>query len=300
MWFRNLQVFRIAAGLPATAAELSATLTGLTFQPCSAQDLSSAGWIAPRAGGELVHAVGGHWLLALRREQKLLPGSVVREEAEERARQIEAEMGVRPGRKRMLELREQVMQELLPRAFSRRATTWLWCDPRGGWLGIDASSRARAEDALELLVKAVDGLRLAPLHTALAPAAAMARWLSGDEAPAGFTIDRDCELRLPAGEHATVRYVRHDLSGDEVRQHLANGKQPTRLALTWADRLSFVFTDTLEIKRLAFLDVLEDELQQQAGSADESFDASFALMAGEFSRLLPDLVAALGGEVDAG
>lgn len=297
MWFRNLQVLRLVAGCPSTAAELSAALAKLTFQPCGSQDLRTAGWTPPQPEGELVHAVGQHWLLALRREQKLLPSSVVRQEAEERARQIEAEAGYKPGRKQMAELREQVTQELLPRAFSRRTTTWVWLDARGGWLGIDASSSAVADEVLEMLVKCVDGLRLARLHTQTAPVAAMAAWLAGDEAPAGFTVDRDCELRLPAGEHATVRYVRHDLSGEEVRAHLAAGKQPTRLALTWSDRLSFVLTDKLEIKRLNFLDVVKEEFEQQVTDAGEAFAAGLALMSGEFARFLPDLVEALGGEV---
>jgi recombination associated protein RdgC len=127
----------------------------------------------------------------------------------------------------------------------------------------------------------------------------MADWLAAGEAPAGFTIDRDCELKAAGEEKAVVRYVRHTLEGDEVKAHLAAGKQPTRLALTWDERISFVITEKLEIKRLAFLDLLKEEAEKGAEHADEQFDADFALMTGELSRLLPQLVAALGGEVDA-
>jgi recombination associated protein RdgC len=127
----------------------------------------------------------------------------------------------------------------------------------------------------------------------------MADWLAAGEAPPGFTIDRDCELKAAGEEKAVVRYVRHTLEGDEVKAHLAAGKQPTRLALTWDDRISFVLTEKLEVKRLAFLDLLKEAAEQGVEHADEQFDADFALMSGELGRLLPQLVAALGGEADA-
>ena len=124
----------------------------------------------------------------------------------------------------------------------------------------------------------------------------MTDWLVSGEAPADFTVDRDCELRSPLEEKATVRYVRHPLDGTEIREHIVAGKVPTRLALTWKDRLSFVLTDKLEIKRLAFLDIIKEEAETQAETAAEQFDADFTLMTGELARFLPDLVAALGGE----
>ena len=127
----------------------------------------------------------------------------------------------------------------------------------------------------------------------------MADWLAGGEAPFGFTIDRDCELKSVAEEKAAVAYKRHPLEGDvadEVKSHLAGGKMPTRLALTWDERISFVLTEKLEIKRLAFLDILKEEAEKSAECADEQFDADFALMTGELVRFIPQLVEALGGE----
>ncbi len=120
--------------------------------------------------------------------------------------------------------------------------------------------------------------------------------LAGGAAPAGFTIDRDCELKASGDEKSAVRYVRHPLEGNEIRAHLAGGKLPTRLALTWDDRISFILTEKLEIKRLAFLDLLKEQAERSAEHADEQFDADFALMTGELSRFLPQLIEALGGE----
>lgn len=298
MWFKNLQIYRIPANWDLSAEALEEQLGKKRFQPCGSQDQETRGWTTPTAGDTLVHRVGGQWLIALGFEQRLLPSSVVKQEAEERAEALADQQGYKPGRKQMKELREQVMQEFLPRAFTRRRKVFAWLDPVNGWLGIDAPSQARAEDVLEALRQALDSFPLALVRTERSPASAMADWLAGGEAPAGFSIDQDCELRAVTEDKAAVRYVRHALEGDEVRGHLEAGKMPTRLALTYDDRVSFVLTEKLEIKRLDFLDVVKEKVDE-AGAEDAQalFDAGFALMTGELQHLLPAVVEALGGEL---
>jgi recombination associated protein RdgC len=300
MWFKNLQIYRLPAGWNIGAEVLEEQLARKRFVPCGSQDQETRGWLSPTGDEFLVHRVGGQWLIALGVEQKLLPSSVVKQEAEDRAEEIAARQGYKLGRKQMKDLREQVLQELLPRAFTRRRKAYAWIDPVGGWLGIDAPSQARAEDVLEVLRQTLDSLPLTLLRTQVSPVSAMADWLAGGEAPAGFTIDQDCELRSVTEDKAAVRYVRHPLEGDEVRNHLVAGKLPTRLALTFDERVSFVLTEKLEIKRLDFLDVVKEKVDE-AGAEDARalFDAGFALMTGEVARLLPALVEALGGELQA-
>ncbi|MBI4755931.1 MAG: recombination-associated protein RdgC [Betaproteobacteria bacterium] len=298
MWFRNLQIYRLPAPWALALDTLEAQLARQSFHPCGSQDLVSRGFVAPAEGERLVHAVGGQWLIALGLDQKLLPASVVNQVAAERAEEIAASQGYRPGRKQMREIREAVMQELLPRAFSRRRRVWAWIDPAAGWLAVDAPSAARAEELLEVMRKALDELPLRLLKTRRSPGSAMTQWLAAGEAPGAFTIDQDCELRSASDEKAAVRYVRHALDGRDVRDHLAAGKQTTRLALTFNDRVSFVLSEKGEVKRLAFLDVVREQAPQDARSREEQLDADFALMTGELSRLLPALVEALDGEVE--
>lgn len=298
MWFKNLQIYRLPQNWNIDAETIESQLAGRRFHPCGSQDQETRGWVSPTGDDVLVHRVGGHWLIALGFEQRLLPASVVKQEAEERAEEIAAQQGYKPGRKQMKELREQIMQEFLPRAFTRRRKVFAWIDPAGGWLGIDAPSQARAEDVLEMLRQSVDSLPLALVRTERSPSSAMADWLAAGEAPAGFTIDQDCELRSVTEEKAAVRYVRHTLEGEEVRGHLEAGKMPTRLALTFEERVSFVLTEKMEIKRLDFLDVVKEKVEESgAEDARALFDAGFALMTGELRELLPAVIDALGGEI---
>lgn len=300
MWFKNIRLCRLPTPWNMDLAKFEELLARGPFVKCPSNQPQSRGWVSPRRDGALVFALGRQWLIALTVEQRLLPSSVVNDAVKERAEAMEAQQGYAPGRKQLKELRERVTEEMMPQAFTRQRTTYAWIDPVNGWFGVDAGTSAKAEEVIEHLRHCLDEFPLSAIRTQQSPQSAMADWLAGGEAPAGFTIDRDCELKACGEEKAAVRYVRHPLEGDthdEVKAHLASGKLPTKLALTWDDRISFVLGDRLEIKRLAFLDLLKEEAEKSAERADEQFDADFALMTGEFARFIPCVIDALRGEV---
>ena len=298
--FKNLQIYRLPAPWGIDLAKLEEQLARGTFARCASHEPMSRGWVSPRKDGALIHACNRQWLIALAVEQRLLPSSVVNEEVKERAEKLTEQQGYAPGRKALRELKERVTEELMPRAFTKKRTAFVWIDPVNGWFVVDAGSQAKAEEAIEHLRHCLDEFPLKPLHTQLSPQSAMADWLAGGDAPDGFTIDRDCDLKSDSEEKAAVRYVRHALGDEvsgEIKAHLAAGKLPTKLALTWDDRISFVLTEKLEVKRLTFLDILKEQAEKAAEHADEQFDADFALMTGELQRMLPAVIGALGGEV---
>lgn len=299
MWFHNLQLYRLTDAWALDAGRLQAKLARHAFHSCNPTDMQASGWVPPRGmDDELVLASRKQLLICLGVEQKLLPASVIRQYAQDRLITLEAQQGFKPGRKQVMEVREAITAELLPRAFVKRRLTYAWIDPLGNWLAIDAASQAKADEFIEKLKLSLDELPLKLLRTRLAPATAMTDWLSAGEAPAGFTIDRDCELREPSGERATVRYARHTLEAAEIGRHIAGGKTATRLALTWQERISLVLTEELQIRRLAFLDILKEEVGRQTENADELFEADFILMSGELSKMLSQLTEALGGEAE--
>lgn len=298
MWFKNLQIYRLPAPWAVTTAQLEADLAPHAFQPCTSLDMQSQGWVSPRENGELVYSLNKQILLLLGTEKKLLPTTVINQVTKIKAVEIEEQQGFKPGRKQMKEIKEQVTDDLLPRAFSIWRQTWVWIDPVNGWLVVDAGSPAKADEVLKLLIKSIDKLPMEALHVAQSPVAAMTEWLVADAAPSGFTVDQDTELRSSGEGKATVRYVRHTLEAEDVRRHIESGKQCTRLAMTWADKISFVLTESLTIKRVAPLDVIKENTDVTAQNDDERFDSDVALMTGELTRLLSDLVDALGGEIE--
>lgn len=293
--FKNVLVYRIVRWDPQPLAAVEERLQAAAFVECGPSQAESAGWVPPRGErhGALLESVGGQWLLRLMVETRAVPGGAVKTRLEAELDRVEQETGRRPKGKRAKELKEDVVRELLPRAFPKRGSTLVWVDAAAGRVVLDTTGGKRADRIATLLIEAHGGgLTLAPLQTQRAPAAAMSHWLSSKEPPAAFSLDRECELKQPDSEQATVRYARHALDIDEVAAHIEQGKRPTQVAMTWDGRMSFVLTETLTLKKLKRLDSSDE-----GGEAREAgFDGDVALATGDLGRLIPDLIEALDGE----
>jgi len=300
MWFKNLLIYRLTSVIRLKADAVEAKLKENALQPCGSFEMESRGWVAPRAEDHFLHSLERQWLITFGVNQKLLPGSVITQTAKERAGKLAQKQEHPVGRKQMREIRERVLEELMPKALSRRRTLGAWIDPVNGWLVVDTAADKKADELLESLISAEIEFEIKRLECQQSPAAQMNLWLSSGKIPAPFTIDQDLELKASGDSRATVRYVNHPLEGKEIRDHIAGGKTATRLGMTWKNRISFVLTDQLQIKRVAFLDILKGETESQAEDAEEQFDIDFALMTGELAALLADLTKALGGEKKSG
>ena len=301
--FKNVMMYRMLSPWTLTAAHLEAALEPARYVECSGSQEKSVGWVAPRgqAHGALVEVVGGQWILKLMVETKVLPASVVKRRAQEQLAQIEASTGRKPGKKEAREILEDARMGLLPMAFTKQGATTVWIDPQAMLLVLDAGSQGRADEVMTALVKAIDGLAVQLINTQMSPAAAMAQWLASKEAPPGFSVDRECELKAADESKAVVRYTRHALDTDEVSEHIAMGKMPTRLAMTWNEHVSYVLTEALQLKKVAVLDVVVEAASALASDGkDDNFDADVAIATGELQQLIPDLLEALGGEVQPG
>lgn len=292
MWFKNIQAYRITGG-NITPDSLEQALSQHALQPCTQMELQSRGWLTPRdEQPNFVHAYGQHWLIAFGVEKKLLPASVVNQHAKNRVTQIEQMQGYKAGKRQVRDIKEATVIELLPRAFAQRHKTYAWIDALNNRLILDTSSASKAEEFIEVLLKTVQGITLAPLDTKISPSSAMTRWLSGDDLPSIFTVDRDCELQGMSDEKETIRYSHHILEAEETGRHIRAGKKAIKLALTWDSKISFVLQDNLQLRRIAPQDILKESSE----SAEELFVSDFTIMTGELSELITDLIDALGGE----
>jgi len=299
LWFRNLLPYRLASDHGLTADNIALALEKKPFIPCGSHDIISQGWIPPAAhtpdlfAPSLQDAV----LVCLKTEEKLLPAAVVREQADQRIKKIEAEEGRRVGRREIKEIRERIAEELVPRAFVKSRIQRALIDLQNGWIWVEGGSASKAELLLSFLRETLGSLPSRLIDTQTSPQTALTIWLQ-EGAPEPFTLDTDCELRFPGDGGAVARFTRQALDTDEVRQSLLAGKLVSRLGLAWEDRIAFQLTEKFEIKRLTMLDRLNDALEDADVSDQASmFDASFTLLIGELGNLFPLLMDVLGGEV---
>ena len=297
MWFKNLVIYRLPADWSIGPPELERQLNARTLQPCGPFEMLSRGWVAPSSTGRLVHTVNQQHLIALGVNQKLLPASIIRQVTLERSEALAREQGFRVGRRQMRDLKMQVTEELRAKALTRRRITRAWIDPANGWLVVDAAGAAKAEELIEILRDTLGSLAVQMIETQRSPQMSMAVWLKLGAAPLRLTIEQDLELKAANQGKTTIRYSHHPLEGKEIQGHLAAGLYPTRLGLTWNDRIAFVLNEKLQLKRVEFLEMSQDTAADGELDEVEQFDIDFAVMAGELAKLLDDVLAALGTEV---
>ena len=303
MWFKNLRLFRFTQPFTLGAAELQEQLQEKAFHPCGRQELFRYGWVPPLPVAltadqepQFVHACNGYLMLCLQREDKVLPAAVVRDAVTERCRQIEQQQARKVFRKERDQIKDEVMLELLPRAFSKSQRIFGYIAPREKLLLIDAASASKAELFTSHLRDSLGPLPIILPASKQAPVDAMTQWLTQQQAPSPFVLEKDCELSNPADSANVIRCKAQELEADEVQTMLESGKRCTKLAMTWNDCLQCVVQDDLSVKRLRFA----DELLEQASEGNiedqaQQFDQDFAVMSLELSRFCKDLFKAFGG-----
>ncbi|WP_339535975.1 recombination-associated protein RdgC [Pseudomonas hunanensis] len=300
MWFKNLLTYRLTQEVPFEPEALEAALASKPARPCASQELTTYGFVAPFGKGEdapLVHVSGEYLLIAARKEERILPSSVVNDAVKEKVEEIETEQMRKVYKKERDQIKDEIIQAFLPRAFIRRSMIFAALAPRLGVILVNSASAKRAEDLLSTLREVMGSLPVRPATVKIAPVATMTDWVKSQQAAEGFYVLDECELRDTAEDGGIVRCKRQDLTGEEIQLHLSTGKVVTQLALAWQDKLSFVLDDKMVIKRLKFEELLQEQAEQDGGDeAAQQFDASFQLMMMTFAEFLPALFEALGGE----
>jgi recombination associated protein RdgC len=279
--------------------EVEQKLETMRFRPCGGHDESSFGWTPPlgRGSEQLVHSSNSYLMICGKKEEKVLPASVVNELVQEKIIDIETQQARKLSKRERTEIKDELIFELLPKAFSFSRNTYAYIDSKAGWVVVDTASVGKAEDILSSLRKSLGSLPVVPVNTMQKPITTMTEWLANNQTPQGISIEDECELRSPEEEGGIVRCKKHDLALPEIKKHLETGKQVTNLALNWEDRLAFVLNENLSVKRLRFLDLIQDQIADtHAETQIERFDVDFSIMTSEFSNFLPRLLELFGGE----
>jgi len=294
MFFRNLTLFRFPTSLDLT--EIENRLAECALKPVGALELSSRGFISPfgRDGESLSHKISDAIWLSVGSEEKILPGAVVNDLLARKLEEIERKEGRKPGGRARKRLKEDLVHELLPRAFVRPGRTDALLDLSHGLCVVDSSSRKAAENVVSEIRHALGSFPALPVNAEVAPRSILTGWVAGEPLPEGLTIGDECELKDAADKGAVVKCQRQELQSDEIAKHLESGKQVTRLALTLDDHVSFVLGEDLVVRKFKLLEGAVDTLEStERDDVRAELDARFALMAGEAKRLFNVLEPAL-------
>lgn len=287
MWFKNLKVYSITETLNIDPETLQEQLTQLAFRHCGKQELATMGWVAPLAGGtEMFHTTNGHFWLTLKKQERLLPASVINAELDDKVAQIEQETGSPVGKKAKQDLKQEIVHRLLPQAFTKNSFLHGMLCPKDNLVIVDASADGKAETFLATLRKAIGSLPVVPLGKN-SISSELTLWLSENTVPEGIELMDEAELKENSEEASIIRCKNQDLTSDEILNHIESGKFVQKIALKWDDTLSAILQEDLSVKRLKFTDVLReqnDDIPKDQKAA--RLDADFALMSGELIRFI--------------
>lgn len=298
MWFKNLLIYRFTKPFEHSPDQVHELLSAQEFKPCGSQEMSTQGWVRPlgQQGSELVHTSNGCIMVCSQRQDKVLPAAVVNEALEEKLQTLREEEDRHPGRKERMEMKEELVFDMLPRAFARSRKQYAYIDPANGWLVVDAGSHKRAEELIVLLRESLGSMPVIPLAAKNTGYHTMTHWLK-TVAPDNFELGGECELIDAADETAVIRCKNQDLASKEILNHIDSGMLVSKVALSWSGGLDFVVDDQLTVKRLRFADlIMERAGEVHTETAAEQFDVDFSIMNAELARFIPSLLNAFGGE----
>lgn len=299
LWFKNLMVYRLSRDITLTADAMERQLAEFTFTPCGSQDMAKTGWISPmgKSSDALTHIANGQIIICARKEEKMLPASVIKQNLEAKINKLEAEQARKLKKTEKDALKDEVLHSLLPRAFSRFNQTFVWIDTINNLIMLDCASAKKAEDTLALLRKSLGSLPVVPLSFEKPLELTLTEWVRSGDTPAGFALMDEAELKAMLEGGGVIRCKQQDLVCDEIANHIESGKVVTKLALDYQERVQFMLADDASIKRLKFADTLReqnDDIDKE--DVGQRFDADFILMTAEITALLTNLIDALGGE----
>ncbi|HDL7645985.1 TPA: recombination-associated protein RdgC [Yersinia enterocolitica] len=299
LWFKNLMVYRLSREVSLSADEMEKQLSAFSFTPCGSQDMAKTGWVSPMGSHSdaLTHTVNGQIVICARKEEKILPSPVIKQELQAKIERLEGEQHRKLKKTEKDSLKDEVLHSLLPRAFSRFNQTFLWIDTVNDLIMVDAASAKRAEDTLALLRKSMGSLPVVPLTLENPIELTLTEWVRSKELPSGFALMDEAELKAILEDGGVIRCKKQDLFSDEIAVHIEAGKLVTKLALDWQERVQLVLSDDGSLKRLKFSDTLREQ-NEDIDQEDfaQRFDADFILMTSELAALIKNLIEALGGE----
>ncbi|MBX9333203.1 recombination-associated protein RdgC, partial [Serratia marcescens] len=296
LWFKNLMVYRLSREVALNADEMEKQLSAFAFTPCGSQDMAKTGWVSPMGSHSdaLTHAVNGQIVICARKEEKILPSPVIKQELQAKIERLEAEQHRKLKKTEKDALKDEVLHSLLPRAFSRFNQTFMWIDTVNDLIMVDAASAKRAEDTLALLRKSLGSLPVVPLTMESPIELTLTEWVRSGEMPAGFAIQDEAELKAILEEGGVIRCKKQNLISDEIAVHIEAGKLVTKLAVDWQERIQLMLSDDGSLKRLKFADTLREQNDDiDRDDFAQRFDADFILMTSELAALIKNTIEAL-------
>lgn len=290
MLFKQVQLFNLNKEISIKTSSVLPKLEALQFTPCLPSFPSSCGWAAPlqEEHAPLVHQAGKYLVFCVQHEEKILPASVVRDAVEEKIKEIEQREDRKVYAKEKRDMRTEMTQTMLPKAFSKKALVYGYIDTEEQLLVLNTTHKERTKIFLSLLKKSLD-VDATPLKLKKV-GYVLTQWINSDAVPKGVTILDKSVLQDPNQVQRIIRTQAQDIYSTPMQDFLKEGFEIKQLALAWQDAIEFTIAEGLIIKNIKYRDELLSASEEEIEHAAQKFDANFIIMAETFNQLVPVLL----------
>ena len=296
MWYKNAIIYLLPDGWQLEAG-FAEKLEQAAFTPCMGLDWFSEGFAPPTPfSSDFVFTANSN-RVCLKHEEKVLPSATVRDLVNGKVAEIKEAEARNVWYEEKQQLKEQITDDLLPRALTQSRRTEAIFDTERGYLLVNEASDKRAEQILIKLREALGGLKVAMPYTRESPSSLMTEWLLSGAAEGGFELGFNVLMQGVGDVVPKVKISKKDLTHPEVIQHAKNGMKVVELELEWREQISFTLTQNFALKRIRFSDVLQEEAEQGDDTASLMFSSQI-IMVEALGEMLDELANLLGGWVD--
>ena len=293
MWFKNARIFQLPEGFSLDTDQLSEQLAHDALKPCGPQDTASQGWISPFSltNNELYCLQSGNaQLFTMAIEEKILPATVVNQHLQEKVEQIKADSGNKPGRKQQSDMKQEILFDLLPQAFTKLKKMGAYIDNRHKLLIVDSASQNPAENLVSQLRQTLGSFKATAFGESSAMATVLTSWISNGHAQGGFEFGSNLVLETLDEAKSVIRAKNVNYLTDEMQRHIDNGYLVTQIGLVFNDRIELTLTHDFAVKSIKFTDLVQDQLENEnIESQEQLLDSRFTLMSLELSEMYAEL-----------
>ena len=290
MWFKQIQLFELKE-FNLNIEKLNEKLHLLAFEPCSRSLPSTMGWIPllDEENSPLVQAVNGNLMICLQIEEKIMPAVVIRQELNEKIKQIETTEHRKMGHKEKLSLKDEVTLTLLTRAFSKLTKIYAYIDTKNQWLVVGSTHLKKVEQFISMFKKSVTEKIHSIALKKLSPI--MTNWLKDQDYPSSFSIEKSCVLQDQNQQKRIIRCQQQNLFASSIQELIKDGCEVKQFALIWQDRINFTLTNDFLLQSIKFQDeITAQSREMEAETNQHKFYADFLVMSETLSLFFKDLL----------
>lgn len=293
MWFKNARIFQLPDDFSIDTDELSGKLSDDALKPCGPQDAASQGWISPFSlhNDELYCLQSGEAQLFTQAiEEKILPAAVVNQQLQDKVSQIRSDTGNKPGRKQQSDMKQEILFDLLPQAFTKLKKMGAYIDNTHKIMVVDSSSQNPAENLVSQLRQTLGSFKATAFGESSAMATVLTKWITDGHAEGGLEFGSNLVLETLDEAKSVIRAKNVNYLTDEMQRHIDNGYLVTQIGMVYNDRIEFTLTHDFAVKSIKFTDLVLDQLEHETIESEEQLlDSRFTLMSLELKELYATL-----------